>query len=145
MVPCVVLCCVAATKVWTNVIGAAQEKPGVRASGSACVIPGNRMLVFGGYDGAEFLQDLWVLHTGAYGGALCCRAAVNAVCGRQLWCAENGACLCLLLVAVGGWVGGAPQLACLCFVTRLCAPRTFIGHTQRMLWCGQSGFVLSQL
>jgi hypothetical protein len=37
----------------------------VRASGSACVIPGNRMLVFGGYDGSEFLQDLWVLHTGA--------------------------------------------------------------------------------
>jgi hypothetical protein len=56
----------AATKVWTNVIGPSQERPGVRASGSACVVPGNRMLVFGGYDGSEFLQDLWVLHTGMW-------------------------------------------------------------------------------
>ena len=53
-------------------IGPSQEKPGVRASGSACVIPGNRMLVFGGYDGAEFLQDLWVLHTGAWVGHSYC-------------------------------------------------------------------------
>lgn len=47
---------------WTQVV-CEGEKPGVRASGSACVLDDDRMLVFGGYDGTDFLDDLWVLHT----------------------------------------------------------------------------------
>ena len=49
---------------WTT-INAPGERPGVRASGSACVISGERILAFGGYDGSDFLHDLWILHTSA--------------------------------------------------------------------------------
>ena len=98
----------AATKVWTNVISGSQERPGVRASGSACVIPGNRMLVYGGYDGSEFLQDLWVLHTGEAARGMC------GVC--SVWCVPLGtvsgvwvgACVCRLVGGGGEDGGGGP-------------------------------------
>jgi hypothetical protein len=45
---------------WSN-ISFAGPLPPVRASHSSSVINDNRMLVFGGYDGDKFLNDLWIL------------------------------------------------------------------------------------
>jgi hypothetical protein len=39
--------------------------PPVRASHSSSVIEGNKMVVFGGYDGDKFLNDLWIMEPGA--------------------------------------------------------------------------------
>ncbi len=47
-----------------------QPAPRERASGSTVVLEGDRMLLFGGYDGEAFLDDAWVLHTtGGEGGS----------------------------------------------------------------------------
>ena len=37
--------------------------PGPRASATLTAFDGDKLLLFGGYDGEEFLGDLWVLHT----------------------------------------------------------------------------------
>jgi hypothetical protein len=71
----------AASRTWYPIAFTTPDRPGVRASGSMCVLPGNRILVFGGYDGADFLQDLWILHTST---CLCARV-----------CACAGLCLSL--------------------------------------------------
>jgi hypothetical protein len=44
------------------VLPAGAPAPGPRASGTFTVVEGDRVLLFGGYDGAIFLNDLWVLH-----------------------------------------------------------------------------------
>jgi hypothetical protein len=79
-----------ATKTWHNVISPSQDKPGARASGSACVISGNRVLVFGGYDGSEFLQDLWILHTGEQRCVPSVRGGLPGVLRRCRACSVAG-------------------------------------------------------
>ena len=53
----------AESNTWRNV-NIVGDRPGVRASAACCVFGDDKMLVFGGYDGREFLDDLWILHTG---------------------------------------------------------------------------------
>ena len=39
------------------------ECPGPRASSSCVVINNDKLLIFGGYNGDDFLNDMWILHT----------------------------------------------------------------------------------
>ena len=49
--------------IWELIKPSGDEAPGPRASGSCVIIGGNKILIFGGYNGEDFLQDLWILHT----------------------------------------------------------------------------------
>jgi hypothetical protein len=48
---------------WELIKPSGEEAPGSRASGSCVIIGGNKILIFGGYNGEDFLQDMWILHT----------------------------------------------------------------------------------
>ena len=50
------------TMVWKQIIFTGSVPP-VRASHSSTVIGENKILVFGGYDGNKFLNDMWLLET----------------------------------------------------------------------------------
>ena len=36
--------------------------PGARASGTCVIVSGDKLLIFGGYNGEHFLSDMWLLH-----------------------------------------------------------------------------------
>lgn len=51
------------TLVWEEIKLEDDVKPGFRASGAAAIIHKDKVVVFGGYDGEDFLDDAWILHT----------------------------------------------------------------------------------
>ncbi len=61
-----------------------------------CVLSGGRILVFGGYDGADFLQDLWILHTnGKHASLSVCVHGYYRVTAQPLF-TTRATCFCFL-------------------------------------------------
>lgn len=70
MCVCACVAPVAVTQTWCREAPVATDgSPSARASHHAVALDDKRMAVFAGFDGSEFLSDLWILHvTTAEGG-----------------------------------------------------------------------------